>query len=179
MGKVKGRHHVFDYFPGSSSLASILVKQCVHHQEGPRVRMISQRQPPKETHLYKPWVWEPWGKVLLVSHIQLLSTCVMFPEKSLTLSACMSPPAIHFQVLNKSLLPDPERNSPSCNSSSSVYWGFELCKKAQRYCFVYLIRQNLYNKSTSCLSFCLSLTFFCVERQRHKVSVGQTPGEWF
>ena len=130
LGKVKGRHHVSDHFPGSSSLASILAKQCVHHQEGPWVRMIGQRQPQNESHLYKSQDCEPWGKaVLLVSHSLLFSTCVPFPIKSLAMSACMALPAIHFKVLDKSPLSDPERDPPSYNSSSSIYWGFELCKK--------------------------------------------------
>ena len=31
--------------PESSSLESILAEKCMLHQEGPRVRLISQRQP--------------------------------------------------------------------------------------------------------------------------------------
>ena len=43
-------HHL----PESSSLASILVEQCMDHQEAPWVRMIGQRQPETNPITIKP-----------------------------------------------------------------------------------------------------------------------------
>jgi len=66
----------------------------------------------------------------------------------------------------------PWKGSPFLQQFIFRLLGFWALQKAQKYCFVYLIRQNLYNKSTSYLSLCLSLHSFCVETQRTWVSVG-------
>ena len=41
-----------------------------------------------------------------------------FPIKSLALSACVSPQAVHFQVLDKSPLSGPGRGPSSCNTAA-------------------------------------------------------------
>ena len=96
---------------------------------------------------------------------------VPFSVKSHALSACMSLPAIHFQVLDKSPLWT-LKGIPLPATVHLPFTGVWALQKAQKYCFVYLIRQNLYNKSTSYLLLCLSLNSFCVEAQRTWVSVG-------
>ena len=45
-----------------------------------------------------------------------------FPTKSLALSAHVSPPTIHFQVLDKSPVLGPGRGPPSCNKWR-LWWG--------------------------------------------------------
>ena len=42
--KKERRGQMSHHLPDSSSLESILTEQCIHFQEGPRVRMIGQRQ---------------------------------------------------------------------------------------------------------------------------------------
>ena len=55
---------------------------CVHHQEGPRVGVIGQRQPSNQANYHNTGNWEPRGRtVLLGSLILLLSAREYFPDK--------------------------------------------------------------------------------------------------
>ena len=66
----------------------------------------------------------------------------------------------------------PWKGSPFLQQFIFHLLGVWALQKAQKYCFIYLIRQNLYNKSASYLSLCLSLNSFYAETQRTWVSVG-------
>ena len=55
--------------PDSFSLASILAEQCVHHQEGPWVRMTGQRQPGNQPHHHKTQDCEPRGRTVLLGSL--------------------------------------------------------------------------------------------------------------
>ena len=125
MGKVKRRSHVSNHLPESSSLASILAEQRVHHQEGPWVRMIGQRQPGNQSHHHKTRDCEPRGTAVPWDPLLFCSPPRSpFPIKSLALSACMSPQTIHLHVLDKSPLLGPGRGPPSCKGKTRVtfYW---------------------------------------------------------
>ena len=78
--------------PESLSLECILAEWCVHHQEGPWVRMMGQRQSGNWPHYHKTWDCEPHGRaVLLVSLTLLLSAPVPLPSKvSCFVSTCVS-----------------------------------------------------------------------------------------
>ena len=81
-------YHLPEPFP----LASNLAEQCVHHQEGPCVRVIDQRKPENESPHHKTRDYEPRSRaVLLGSLTLLLSTWVPFPsEISCFVSTCVS-----------------------------------------------------------------------------------------
>ena len=75
-------YHLSEPFP----LASNLAEQCVHHQEGPCVRVIVQRKPDNESPHHRTWDYEPRSRaVLLGSLTLLLSARVPSPE---SLSLC-------------------------------------------------------------------------------------------
>ena len=73
-------YHLPEPFP----LASNLAEQCVHHQEGPCVRVIDQRKPENESLHHKTRDYEPRSRaVLLGSLTLLLSARVPSPESLL------------------------------------------------------------------------------------------------
>ena len=105
--------------PESSSLESILVEQCVCHQEGPWLTIIGQRQletnpitrkPENASHTAEQSSWFP------------LPSCfpprLPFPIKSLAWSAPVSPQIIHFWGLVKSPLSSLGRGPPSWNTAT-------------------------------------------------------------
>ena len=75
------------------------------------------------------------------SWVSLPSCCLPrlpFPKKSLALSTHVSPQTIHFQVLDKSMLYDPGRGPPSCNTNPFLMapllplWGYSiLCSSSK------------------------------------------------
>ena len=99
-GKVKKWHQVSQHLPESSSLASILAEQGVHHPEG----LLSQKDWLKTTkanpvpiklqtatHVAEQFSWVPLH--------YCCPTQSPFPIKSLALPAQVSPRTIHFPVL--------------------------------------------------------------------------------
>ena len=58
--------------PESFWLKSILAERCMHHQEGPWVRMFGQRQPGNQPHYHKSWDCEPRGGAVLLGSLSLL-----------------------------------------------------------------------------------------------------------
>ena len=91
----------------------ILAEQSVHHQEGPWVRIIGQKQPGygnpvtiKPESANHATEQSSWG--LLPSSSP--PRCP-FQIKSLALSECVSPWTIYFQLLDKSPLSGPGRVS--------------------------------------------------------------------
>ena len=60
------------------------------------------------SHVAEKCSWVPLPRCSMSRH--------PFPVKSLALSTCVSPPTIHFWMLDKSLLSDPGRDPLSCNS---------------------------------------------------------------
>ena len=78
--------------PESSSLESILVERCTHHQDGPPVRMISQRQPGNSSHHHKTWECKPCGRAALLGSLNLLlCTWAPLPNKVFCfISKCVS-----------------------------------------------------------------------------------------
>ena len=100
----------------------------------PPGRTLSQNNWPKTTwkvipHYHNAWDCEPCGRAVLLGSLTLLLSGglggrvrVLFPIKSLALSACVSPWTYHFQVLDKSPLWGPGRGFPSCNTSFPDPW---------------------------------------------------------
>ena len=60
------------------------------------------------SHVAEKFSWVPFPHCSMSGH--------PFPIKSLALSTCVSPPTIHFWMLDKSLLSGPGRDPLSCNS---------------------------------------------------------------
>ena len=112
-GKVR-RHHTSDHFPESFFLASILLEQCLSHQEGPWVRMIGQRQPVNLSYHLKTPDCEPHGRAVLGFLTLLLSTQMPLPNH-LLLSQFMRVLGQFIWVLDKSPLSELGRDSTSCN----------------------------------------------------------------
>ena len=110
---------MFDHLPESFSLASILAKQCMCHQEGLWVRMIGQRTQklipsPQNPRLRATWESSsPGFPYPTTLHLGTLSNKIPF----LALSACVSPWIIHLKVLDRSPLLGPGRAPPSGNST--------------------------------------------------------------
>ena len=65
-------YHLPEPFP----LASNLAEQCVHHQEGPCVRVIDQRKPENESLHHKTRDYEPRSRAVLLGSLTLL----LFPQ---------------------------------------------------------------------------------------------------
>ena len=103
------------HFPESFSLAFILAERRVHHQQGPWIRIIGQKNP--ETN---PITIKPETEVLLGSLTLLPSAEAPFPSNiSCFVSMCTSLdnslPSVR-RELDKSSLSGPGRGPPSCNS---------------------------------------------------------------
>ena len=92
LGKVKWRLHVSYHVPEAFLLTSTLAEQCMHHQEGPWVRMISQRQPGHQFHQHKTLDCESRGRVVLPGSLTILASAWAFlPNKvSCFVSKCVS-----------------------------------------------------------------------------------------
>ena len=82
LGKVKWRLPVSYHIPEAFLPTSTLAELCVHHQEGPWVRMISQRHPGNQFHQRKSLACESRGRaVLLGSLTALASARALLPNK--------------------------------------------------------------------------------------------------
>ena len=106
-----------DHLPESSSLASILAEQGVHHQEdsesewsakdNPETNPITMK-PKAVSHVAEQFSWVP------------LPSCSPpgrpFPIESHALSAHVSPRTIHFWMLDKSPVSGPGKGSPFYNT---------------------------------------------------------------
>ena len=57
--------------PTSFLREPMLVEQCAAHQEGPRVRMIGQRQPGNSSYHHKTGDCEPRGRAVLWGSLYL------------------------------------------------------------------------------------------------------------
>ena len=92
LGKVKWRLHVSYHVPEAFLLTSTLAEQCMHHQEGPWVRMISQRQSGNQFHQHKTLDCESRGRVVLPGSLTILASAWAFlPNKvSCFVSKCVS-----------------------------------------------------------------------------------------
>ena len=69
-----------------------------------------------------------WRAVLLSSLTLLLFAQAPFPIKSLSLSACVSPQTIHFQVLDKSSFSGPGRALPATVWLCTTIWQWNITK---------------------------------------------------
>ena len=92
LGKIKWRPHVFYHIPEAFSLTSTLAEQCVPHQEGSWVRMISQGQPANQFHQRKTLDCESRGRAVLLGSLTILASAwALFPSKApYFLSKCVS-----------------------------------------------------------------------------------------
>ena len=116
-GKVERRRHVSYHLPEPFSLESILPEQCVHHQEGSRVRMIGQRQPGSLPHHHKTQDGKPCDLAVLLGSLSLLlSARAPLPNKVSCFVAGVSLWTIHFWVLDKSPLLGTGRGPSPCNT---------------------------------------------------------------
>ena len=86
-----------DNLPETLTLDYILAEQCMHHQEGCSVRMISQTQTRNSPHYHKAWDCEPHGRAVLLSSLTLL----------------LSTPAPRYVLSDNSFL-------PSCNTTTYI-----------------------------------------------------------
>ena len=77
--------------PESSSLESILAEQCVHHQDGPWVTVIGQRQPGNSFYHRKTWGCQPRGRAVLLGSLTLLlfTQAPLSNKASYLLSTCV------------------------------------------------------------------------------------------
>ena len=130
--KVRRRHPISYRFPEPSLLESMLAERCVHHQEGPWVRMITHGQPGNES---------PHRKPRTASRVQSLPPGAPppaalprgpFPVTSPALSARVSSDN-SFLVLDESPLSGPGRGPPSCNTFSLLFTVSHKPWRSERY----------------------------------------------